>query len=201
MKIVRIQTKLLLYFIILVVLLSGITLFMYKSSEKIIAEYDNSFSRFLILNDISQQTNLVIEKLNGYVIEKDQSFLHDYYREKKQLLKEKQNLMELNQHTSKITVRNYQNTIDSFIEECDQTIVALHQDDIIHYSLHLSEAMKISGFIQETTLSLINTEFSNYQDFYQKMKERNHYQSLIGIALFSATLILVPCLLCGYQVE
>ncbi|AGK52831.1 sensor histidine kinase [Bacillus sp. 1NLA3E] len=189
MKIVRIQTKLLLYFIILVVLLSGITLFMYKSSEKIIAEYDNSFSRFLILNDISQQTNLVIEKLNGYVIEKDQSFLHDYYREKKQLLKEKQNLMELNQHTSKITVRNYQNTIDSFIEECDQTIVALHQDDIIHYSLHLSEAMKISGFIQETTLSLINTEFSNYQDFYQKMKERNHYQSLIGIALFSATLI------------
>ena len=189
MKIVRIQTKLLLYFIVLVVLLSSITLFMYNNSEKIIAEYDNSFSRFLILNDISQQTNLVIEKLNGYVIEKDESFLHDYDREKRQLLKEKQGLTQLNQPTSKTAVTNYQNTIDSFIEECDQTIVALHQDDIIDYSSHLSEAMKISGFIQETTLSLINNEFSNYQDFYQKMKERKHYHSLIGIALFSATLI------------
>ncbi|KGM46105.1 hypothetical protein NP83_02240, partial [Neobacillus niacini] len=61
----RIRSKLLLYFIVLVVLLTSVGFFFYKSSENLVNEYDDSFERFLLLNEISQRTNLITENLQG----------------------------------------------------------------------------------------------------------------------------------------
>ena len=81
----RIRSKLLLYFIVLVVLLSSVGFFFYNSSEKLVIEYDDSFERFLLLNDISKRTNLITENLRGYLLDKETSYLKDYKQEKLKL--------------------------------------------------------------------------------------------------------------------
>ena len=48
-------------------------------------EYDDSFERFLLLNDISQRTTLITENLQGYLLDKESSYLKVYNIEKSKL--------------------------------------------------------------------------------------------------------------------
>ncbi|MFB3170899.1 sensor histidine kinase [Neobacillus sp. 179-C4.2 HS] len=185
----RIRSKLLLYFIVLVVLLTSVGLFFYKSSENLVNEYDDSFERFLLLNEISQRTNLITENLQGYLLDKENSYLIVYNREKSRLLRD-QRLFKQEMNSIDITVTNYHHMIDSFLEECDATVTAFHKDDINEYSTHLNEVLKIAGFLQESTLALLNNKLTDYQNFYDQMERQNDYYKQLSFSLFAAAFFL-----------
>jgi sensor histidine kinase YesM len=185
----KIKSKLLLYFIVLVVLLSSVGFFFYKSSEKLVIEYDNSFERFLLLNDISKRTNLISENLRGYLLDKETSYLKDYKKEKLKLINDQKRLNEA-MDSNDITLTNYKNMIDSFLDECDATVGAFQKDDINSYSNHFNGVLKIAGFLQESTLALLNNKLTAYQNFYNQMEKQNHYYKLLSISLFTAAFFL-----------
>jgi len=185
----RIRSKLLLYFIVLVVLLSSVGLIFYNSSEKLVNEYDDSFERFLLLNDISQRTSLISEKLHAYILDKEESYLKDYRKEKVKLIKDQKRLYQ-EMNTNDITLVNYKNMIDSFLDECDATVGAFQKDEINQYSNHFNEVLKISAFLQESTLALLNNKLTDYQKFYDQMEQQNNYYKLMSISLFTAAFFL-----------
>jgi sensor histidine kinase YesM len=185
----RIRSKLLLYFIVLVVLLTSVGFFFYKSSENLVNEYDDSFERFLLLNDISQRTTLITENLQGYLLDKESSYLKVYNLEKSKLRND-QWLFNKEMKSNDMTVINYQNMINSFLEECDATIEAFHKDNINDYSTHFNEVLKIAGFLQESTLALLNNKLTDYQNFYDQMERQNHYYKLLSLSLFSSAFFL-----------
>jgi len=185
MMLFRIRSKLLLYFIVLVVLLTSVGMFFYDRSEKLVSEYDESFERFLLLNDISQRSNFLTEKLHGYILDKDKSYLHDYRSEKVKLIKDQKRLVKV-MSSNDVTLTNYKNMIDSFLDEGDATIGAFQQDQINQYSDHFNEVLKINSFIQESTLGLLNNKLTDYQKFYDQMERQNHYYKLLSISLFVA---------------
>lgn len=189
MMLFRIRSKLLLYFIVLVVLLTSVGFFFYNSSEKLVTEYDDSFERFLLLNDISQRSNLLTEKLHGYLLDKDESYLKDYRKEKIKLIKDQKRLYKVI-NTNEITLKNYKNMIDSFLDEGDATVGAFKQDEINQYSNHFNEVLKINSFLQESTLALLNNKLTDYQKFYDQMEQQNHYYKLMSISLFAAAFFL-----------
>ncbi|MDQ0201544.1 sensor histidine kinase YesM [Neobacillus ginsengisoli] len=189
MKLFRIRSKLLIYFMVLVVLLTSIGIFFYNSSEKLMVEYDNSFQRFLLLNDISQRTNLITEKLHAYILDKEERYLVDYDKERLKLVGDQQRLYE-EINTNDISIVNYKNMIDSFLKECNAAIQSFQKDDINLYSNHYNEALKIASFLQESTLSLLNNKLTDYQKFYSQIELQNHYYKLLSISLFSATFFL-----------
>ncbi|MDR7001250.1 sensor histidine kinase [Neobacillus niacini] len=185
----RIRSKLLLYFIVLVVLLTSIGFYFYNSSEKLVVEYDNSFKQFLLLNDISKRTNQITENLHAYILDKDERYFVDYTAKKSKLLKDQKSLYnEMN--TNDIALVNYKNMIDSFLEECDASIHFFQKDDINRYSDHYNEALKIASFLQESTLSLLNNKLTDYQKFYSEIERQNHYYKLMAVSLFAATFFL-----------
>ncbi|MEH7383816.1 histidine kinase [Bacillus sp. JJ1521] len=189
--IIRIRTKLLLYFMIIFIILNAVAFLFYKSSEKIVSEYDDSFEKFLLLNDISQQVHLVNEKVQSYIVEEEDTFLKEYFRARKQLLTyQGQLISELSNENNAITLSNYKNMISSYIEATDLTIGMFQKKEINRYSTHLNEATKFAGFIQETTLSLVNNELTDYQLFYEEIEKQNRYFNLMGISLFGSTLLL-----------
>lgn len=55
-------------------------LLFYNSSEKLVTEYDDSFERFLLLNDISQRTNLMTEKFACLYFGKATFYLRDHQK-------------------------------------------------------------------------------------------------------------------------
>ncbi|WML38028.1 histidine kinase [Neobacillus sp. OS1-2] len=185
----RIRSKLLLYFIVLVVLLTSVGFIFYNSSEKLLNEYDDSFEQFLLLNDISQRTNVMTEKLHAYILDKEESYLEDYRKEKIKLIKDQKRLYQ-EMNTNDITLINYKNMIDSFLDEGDATVGAFQKDDINHYSDHFNEVLKIASFLQESTLALLNNKLTDYQNFYDQMEKQSHYYKLMSISLFAAAFFL-----------
>ncbi|TLS38413.1 sensor histidine kinase [Pseudalkalibacillus caeni] len=188
---IRIRTKIMIFVTVLVLLVNGVTYYLYHSSQQTIDEYHDSFQRFIILNQISQQTSLVYEALNAYVIEKTPGYLSDYRTERKRLLSEKEKLIDRVENADNyLTVTNYYNMIDSFLEECEITVKALEEQNLNQYSFHINEASKVSRFIQDTTLSLLNSELTGYQIFYHAMEKKNVYLQAMGISLFISTILL-----------
>lgn len=185
----RIRSKLLLYFIVLVVLLTSVGLFFYKSSEKVVGEYDDSFERFLLLNDISQETNKITEKLHAYILDKDESYLKEYRKEKVKLIHDQKRLYQV-MNSNDITLINYKNMIDSFLDECDATLGAFQRDDINHYSDHFNEVLNIASFLQEKTLAILNNKLTHYQKFYDQMDKQNQYYRIMSFSLFAAAFFL-----------
>jgi sensor histidine kinase YesM len=172
-----------------VVLLTSVGFFFYKSSEKLVMEYDDSFERFLLLNNISQRTNLITEKLQGYILDKEETYLKDYRKEKAKLLKDQKRLYEV-MNTNDMTLINYKNMIGSFLQESDVTIESFQKDEINHYSNHFTEVLKIGTFLQESTLALLNNKLTDYQEFYEQMERQIHYYKLLSISLFASAFFL-----------
>jgi sensor histidine kinase YesM len=177
------------YFIVLVVLMNFIAFYLFKSSEEMLEQYEKSFSQFLLLNDISQLTQNLLERVDGYVIGKDQEMLEQYYLEKKLLQSKIIILQEHSNVTDVISIKNYLNMIESFIEQSDQTVKYVTMGTIDQYSYYFGEAEKIAGFIQNMTLSLLDQELNSYQLLYTQMSERASYYRLMAIMLFASTLL------------
>ncbi|WP_019415782.1 hypothetical protein [Paenisporosarcina sp. TG20] len=160
---IRIRTKLLIYFIIIVVLVNGVAFFLYDSSEDILDEYEASFERFLLLNEISQRTNVMVDYVNAYLVEKDKTYLEEFQRERNLLNENKRRLTEdIEKEQNYVLIRNYKNMLDSFVNECTIAVEAFNRGNVNQYSAHFNEATRISSFIQETTLSVLNKELSAY---------------------------------------
>ncbi|MED3622606.1 histidine kinase [Neobacillus thermocopriae] len=185
----QIRTKLLFYFIILVVLLTSVGLFFYKSSEKLVTEYEDSFERFLLLNDISQRTNFITEKLHAYILDQDMTYLEGYRKEKLKLIKDQKRLEKI-MDSNDLTLKNYKNLIDSFLDECDATLGTFQKGEINLYSEHYNEVLKIASFLHESTLVLLNNKLTDYQKFFNQMEQQNEYYRRMSFSLFAAAFFL-----------
>ncbi|MFG6117939.1 MULTISPECIES: sensor histidine kinase [Thalassobacillus] len=187
----RIRTKIMIFVVLLVLLVNGVTFYLYQNSQHTIHKYHDSFQRFIILNQISQETATVYEEMNAYILEKSPEFLVNYEEASTKLKQDKERLFEeVGNAENQLMVTNYFNLIDTFLEECELTIDAFHEEDLNVYSFHLNEASQVSQYIQDTTLSLLNSELTGYQDFYHLMEEKNFYFQAMGISLFFSTIIL-----------
>ncbi|MBO1511912.1 sensor histidine kinase [Metabacillus bambusae] len=186
----RIRNKILLYFLAFVVLFNIVSYSIYLSSSQIVSEYHGSFERFLLFNEITQQSTQIYEKINAYVVEKDQVFIDEYEDIKKRLQKNNEKLAEeAMTGINKEELEKYQRMIKNLIFESDVTIAAVRFGNLDQYTTHAKEVRNISSYILESTLQLLNLELADYQMFYQEMEERRHAFKWFTINLFSSTLL------------
>lgn len=185
-----IRTKLLVYFLAFVVLFNIVSYSIYLSSSQIVSEYHGSFERFLLFNEISQQSTQLYEKVNAYVVEKDDSYLKEYADIKKRLQK---NTVKLQEDAitgiNKEELKKYRRMIRNLLFESDVTIAAVGYENVDQYTTHAKEVRNISSYILESTLQLLNLELAEYQLFYQEMEKRNTAFKWFTVNLFASTLI------------
>lgn len=185
-----IRNKLLLYFLSFVVLFNVVSYSIYFSSSKFVNEYRTSFERFLLFNEITQQSTTVYEKINAYVVEKDPLYLEEYEKVKKHLLANNRRLTdEAMTGINQVELKKYQRMIASLISESDITIEAVRYNNLDQYTAHAMEVRSISSYILESTLQLLNLELADYQLFYQEMEDRQNAFRWFTISLFSSTLL------------
>lgn len=186
-----IRNKLLLYFLAFVLLFNVVSYSIYFSSSQMVSEYHGSFERFLLFNEISQQSTQVYEKINAYVVEKDPKFIDEYEDIKKRL---QQNNVRLQEDAvtgiNKEELEKYRRMIRNLLFESDVTIAAVRYDNLDQYTTHAKEVRNISSYILESTLQLLNFELAEYQMFYQEMEKRQQAFKWFIINLFSSTLLL-----------
>ncbi|AZB44607.1 sensor histidine kinase [Bacillus sp. FJAT-42376] len=186
-----IRTKLLIYFSVFVALFNIVTFSIYFSSNRIVSEYHQSFQGFLLFNEVSQQANSIYEKINGFAVEKDGKFVREYDQLKRDFSRNMKKLeTEKPGGVGDSQLHNYRNMMQSLLTESDSTIEEVKTSQIDDYLLHLKEVRNISSYIQESTLTLLNMELSEYRAFYQDMEKRNQAFQWFTISLFTSTLLL-----------
>ncbi|MDQ0218126.1 sensor histidine kinase [Peribacillus cavernae] len=185
-----IRTKLLLYFFVFVVLFNVVSISIYFSSRSLLSEYDASFERFLLLNQISQTSNLLYEKTNAYVVEKNQTTIGEFHKVRRQLDDDLAELQTNENSLDPVQLQKYINTIKNFVQECEITIGLVIRDDIDQYTKHLKEARTTSSYLKETTLDLIDLELTDYQSFFAEMEIRNESFKWFTLFLFNTTVLL-----------
>ncbi|MFC7394499.1 sensor histidine kinase [Scopulibacillus cellulosilyticus] len=186
---IKIRTKLFIFSLALVLLLNGVAFYLYYSSQKSMAQYNNLLQRFFLLNEVSKNTIETYQNLQAYLNDQSPKLYEKYQDASRKLLKNQSRLTSVIENHNDVTLQNYRHMITSFLDECTMAIHAYNEGNINLYSEHLAEAEKISGFIKDATLDLIDNLLTEYRDFYRAMNQKNLYFKYMSISIFITTLL------------
>lgn len=190
---IHIKTKLMLFFTVLIVLLSALALYLYQNNSNSLTQYDQILKRFFLLNEINQRTVQVNGSIQTFVQSSvsDPKLLESYERQAYELGYLNETLLaEMENDMNYVLLKNYSNMITSFLEQGRQTIDQAQGSDLAAYYERMTQTDRTAGFIQDTTLKLINSELSNYQTFYDMMNAKNeHLQKMAVYAFLAAALL------------
>jgi sensor histidine kinase YesM len=170
-----IRTKLMIFFIVLFIILSSLSLFIFFNYKEMVQQYDHIQERFFLLNDVSQKSTKVYESMNAFLNRQLTSDLEQYNSSREDLVAAKEQLTEkFKNEDNYISTRNFIYMIDSLLEESDLAIDAFLDDDLEVYSAKQKEAFMLVGFIQDQTLTLLNDDLSMFQTYYDALNKRNN---------------------------
>lgn len=188
---VPIGAKFVIFFLVLFLILSSLSLFIHYNYKQTIQQYHHIQERFFLLNDVSQKSKETYEAMDAFLNKQLESDYDKYVSSREELLETKALLHEQFQNENNfIRTRNYQNLIDSFIEESDSAVKAFLEDDLQVYSLKQKEAFMLIGFIQDQTLQLLNNDLSLFNTYYDAINKRNEYMQFTIIFMSIATISL-----------
>lgn len=187
---IRIRTKLLLFFLFLIVVLNSIAYFLYKNEQDSIKQYDEFLSSFFLLNQVSQNTDALYQSLETYLNGQSNADYDAYLAQRKRLKALQQKLPSLLTRENAVPLQNYQNMIASYLEESGTVSEAFKRQEVDTYSQHLSETENIQGYIHQTTLDLINSELTNYNGFYHNLQLKDAYFQRMGLFAFLSSIFL-----------
>jgi sensor histidine kinase YesM len=185
---IRIRTKLLIYFAAILLLVIILFFIREQSAQRIVELHDERSAHYFLLNEITNNTDQTYQSLQIYVHEPTDENLQ-YYEEDKQQLNELQERFEIAAEES-IDKKNYIHLLTSFLELTDLTAEGVAQDDIEQYSYYLNEADNSATYIHEKTLELINSELTVYQNLIELEDQRVQYSKNMGTAIFISVIIL-----------
>jgi sensor histidine kinase YesM len=175
--------------VIMSVIWMGMTYYNYKTHK----QYNDILQRYLSMNEVTTASQQVITDLNNYMIEPSQENSDLLDESKAKIQKAKNDIFKLRNTENNFTITNYMNLIDSLIETTDRLLLFHSENDSEASAKEFTEATRISTYISEMTLTLLDTELKTYDRFYRGIIEQSGEVIKLGIWL----LLLITCLLLG----
>lgn len=185
---IKIRTKLLIYFVVVLSLILILFQIREQSDQKVTELHNESLDHFFLLNEITQKTNETFQSLQIYVQDPLAENLAYYQKDKEALISLQEEFAALEKQG--VPRKNFLNMMTSFLEQADQTVEGVNNQDVQQYSTYLNEAENTSSYIHEETLDLINMELTEYQDLFFLANERIESARNMGTAIFVSVIIL-----------
>ncbi|WP_138420551.1 sensor histidine kinase [Aquibacillus sediminis] len=188
---IRIRTKLLIYFTTILFLFVLLFFVNEQSSQQVKELYDENLEHYFLLNEITKVTNQTFETVQIYAHEPLRENLSVYQESKDQLIQLHQ-LFQADINGFGIE-KNISNMIRSFLEQTDQIVEGVKQQDIEQYSSYVNEADKTSSYIHDQTLDFMNKELTNYHTvsnlIEKKISAMNKMESAIIISIIIISIL------------
>jgi sensor histidine kinase YesM len=178
-----IQKKILMQTTVILVIMSVIWLALTFYNHKTQNQYNEILGRYLSMNEATRTSQLVITDLNNYMLNPSQDKLDQLNQSKKQLQRAKLEVFKLRNSENTFILTNYINLIDSLVETTDRILMFQSINDTEGSAKEFSEATRISNYISEMSLSLLDTELKTYDRFYRGIIERSEEVIKLGIWL------------------
>lgn len=160
-------------------------------NQKTQNQYNEILQRYLSMNEVTSASQLVIMNLNNYLLNPSLSNLEQIHGSQEKIRQAKYEVYNLMNTENEFALTNYIHLIDSFIETTDRSLMFQTAKEIESSALAFSEATRISKYISEMTLILINSELKTYDRFYRGIIQQSIEIKKLGIWL----LLLITSLL------
>jgi len=146
-------------------------------------QYNDILQRYLRMNEVTNLSQDTITALNNYLQDPMPVKLHALNDSKTKLLEAKRRMAELKNEHNGFTLTNYMNMIDSLVGSTDLSINSLHQKNNEMAQTRFAEATRISKYISEATLSLIDKELKTYDTFYRGIIQQSAQLKKMGFVI------------------
>ncbi|WP_108669089.1 sensor histidine kinase [Peribacillus acanthi] len=193
---ISIQKKILMLTTVVLVIMSVIWLALTFYNHKTQNQYNEILQRYLSMNEATRTSQLVITNLNNYMLYPTPEKLDGVYQSKQNMQKAKREVLKLRNSENSFILTNYINLIDSLSETTDRILMFHSANDTEAYTKEFAEATRISNYISEMTLSLIDNELKNNEGFYRGIIERSG--EVIKLGIWQLLLITFLLLLATY---
>ncbi|NBI29096.1 sensor histidine kinase [Chengkuizengella marina] len=188
-----IQRKIILLSLFIWMLMLGIWLFMSYHNQKTIEQYNQILQRYLLMNQVSNLSENLIATLHEYILEISDEQLASYENQKLELQTISVQLNSLRNSDNYMNLINYENMIKSQVESTELALVSFQNDRYEQAASHLDQATKISDYIAEMTLTILDRELKTYHQFYRSIIQQSTNLEKMGfwILLMASFLLLL----------
>jgi nitrogen fixation/metabolism regulation signal transduction histidine kinase len=186
-----IQQKMLLLSGIVLMAMSAIWTVLTYFNQQTQEQYNQILQRYLRMNDVSNLSGQTVALLNDYMLAPDEGKLIAFHRAKERLLQARNGLEDLRTPENDITLTNYMNMIDSLSETADSVILFIKQINMEQSNNRFDETARISKYLSETTLDLMNIDLNTYDEFYRSMIEKSSALKQLGFFILGLSTLLL----------
>ncbi|MCM2605604.1 histidine kinase [Rossellomorea marisflavi] len=186
-----IQKKILTLITVVMIIMSAIWLALTYYNYRTHEQYNDILQRYLGMNEVSRNSQQVVTDLNNYMVETTDGNLAKLQASKEKMKDGKTVVDGLRNRDNDFTLSNYLNLIDSLVETTDRFLLFQEENDAEASAREFAEANRISGYISEMTLTLIDKELTTYNVRYRGIMEQSAEVIKLGIWV----LLLITCLL------
>lgn len=194
---ISIQTKLLLIFLMIALIILGVNWYIYFNINKMIANIDMVYESNAMLNELQNGLTLIHRNMERFLDTRDTDAIEGYLRNEQEYRNQLENLntVVLNDETM-IMEKNIYNMSQSYIEITDKAIEAKRGRNIAKYKEYYNNADELYGYINSYLYSLNNQQFRNNSENYEmlfsalKFSETSNLLILCMVSALSGILII-----------
>lgn len=179
----KIQKKIWMLAAVILLIMAAIWTALTYYNQKTQTKYNDVLQRYLRMNEVTVSSQHLITDLNNYLLIPTPANLEKLNKSKEAFREAKYEVAILRNSDNEFTLTNYKNLIDSLIETTDRSLVYQAENDTEASAREFTEATRISKYISEMTLTLIDTELKTYDQFYRVIIDQSAALKKLGIWL------------------
>lgn len=152
-------------------------------NQKTQDQYNDILQRYLRMNEVTNASQQMITSLNNYRLDPTPDNLNLLNASKDDIQRAKSEVVTLQNAENAFALTNYMNLIDSLVETTDRSLLFQSEKETESSSKTFDEATRISKYISEMTLTLLDDELRTYDQFYRGIIEQSRELNKMGIWL------------------
>lgn len=191
-----IQKKIWMLALVVLAMMIAIWLTLTFYNQKMQTQYNDILQRYLQMNEVTSDSQQMVTDLNNYLLMPSQDTHSQLENSREQLLIVQSTVYELRNVENEFVLTNYSHLISSFVETVDRSIRFQEQEATEASLKEFTEATRISMYISEMTLTIIDTELKTYERFYREIIDQSAELKKLGVWLL--LLITVALILFTY---
>ncbi len=161
-------------------------------NQKTQNQYNDILQRYLGMNEVTNASQQTVAALNNYLLAPNEKNRVQLDRSKQALRRARMEVIVLRNADNDFALTNYMNLIDSLVETTDRSIMFQSEKETEDSTKAFSEATRISKYISEMTLTLLDTDLKTYDRFYRSIIKQSSELKKLGIwLLLSITFLLL----------
>ncbi|GGN98397.1 sensor histidine kinase [Saccharibacillus kuerlensis] len=171
-------------FVMFIMILIWVMLTYYN--QKTQDQYNEILQRYLHMNEVTSVSRQTVNSLNIYLLTPTEGNLSSLRRSEDQLREAQRSVGLLRNEENDFALTSYMNLIDSLLEATDRSIMFESEMELEDSKRAFAEATRMSSYLSEMTLKLIDIELNTYEQFYRSIIEQSEELKKLGIWILLA---------------